>query len=207
MKKASNDNRIKITQMLIRKAFTELLAEKPLQSISIKELCDHAGIHRSTFYTHYKDIYDLKKQLEDEMLQDFLEVLSPLISSQESAAFNPVEISTEIFQCLKDNSDICIMTLSEYGDKSFAEKLINIGREKCMSAYSKYFQGATRQQIEYYYAYTCAGCIGLLRKWLDEGMQASAAEIARTAESLMMNGIGFLKNEPLPLTTPPDTPK
>lgn len=61
MKKASNDHRIKITQMLIRKAFTELLAEKPLQSISIKELCDHAGIHRSTFYTHYKDIYDLKK--------------------------------------------------------------------------------------------------------------------------------------------------
>lgn len=192
MKKNTNDHRTRVTRILIRKAFTELLSQKPIQSISIKELCDLAGINRSTFYTHYEDIYDLQNQIENEMLEDFLKVLEPMLSTG-SPDFNPVAISTEIFQCLKDNSDVCIMTLGDYGDKAFAEKLINIGREKCMASYTQYFQGATAKQIEYFYAFACAGCIGLLRKWLAEGMQASAAEIAQTAENMMMKGIGFLQ--------------
>lgn len=43
--------------MLIRREFLELLRTKPMQSISIKELCTAAGINRGTFYSHYTDIY------------------------------------------------------------------------------------------------------------------------------------------------------
>ena len=43
----------------IRQAFTKLLREKPIQRIAVKELCQEAGVNRSTFYAHYQDIYDL----------------------------------------------------------------------------------------------------------------------------------------------------
>ena len=62
------DHRIRVTKMLIRRALTDLLRQKPIQSISIKELCETAGINRGTFYAHYTDIYDLRKQIEDDML-------------------------------------------------------------------------------------------------------------------------------------------
>lgn len=62
---SKNDQRIRLTKMLIRKAFTELLQNKPVQSISVKELCTAAGINRGTFYAHYTDIYDLMHQIED----------------------------------------------------------------------------------------------------------------------------------------------
>ena len=58
MRKVTNDHRTRLTKMMIRKAFMDLLKQKPIQSISIRELCETAGINRGTFYTHYADIYD-----------------------------------------------------------------------------------------------------------------------------------------------------
>lgn len=67
----TSDQRVRLTKMLLRRALTELLKQKPVQSISVKELCEKAGIHRGTFYAHYTDIFDLLAQVEEEMMQDF----------------------------------------------------------------------------------------------------------------------------------------
>lgn len=186
------DHRTRVTRMLIRRAFMELLKKKPIQSISIKELCETAGINRGTFYAHYTDIYDLLGKVEEEMMKDFARALEPLLSTEKSQ-LTPVKITTGIFQCLKDNADLCTVTLSDYGDKAFALRLINVGRERCVEAYSRYFVHATPKQIEYYYAFVSAGCIGLLRKWLDEGMTSSAEEMATMAENMMMYGMDWLR--------------
>jgi AcrR family transcriptional regulator len=191
MKPLSDDHRTRVTRMLIRRAFTDLLSHKPIQSISIKELCEQAGINRGTFYAHYTDIYDLLHSIEDEMLADFDKALQPLLTA-EDRHLHPVEISAEIFQCLKDNADLCTVTLGDYGDKDFAVRLINIGRERCAEVYGRYFRQATPQQIDYFYAFVSAGCIGLLRRWLDDGMVLSAREMAAMAESIMLRGVGAL---------------
>lgn len=194
MRKVTNDHRTRLTKMMIRKAFMDLLKQKPIQSISIRELCETAGINRGTFYTHYADIYDLMQRIEEEMLADFEKALERLFQLQEEP-FNPVTISTGIFQCLRDNSDLCTVTLGDYGNKRFAAKLINIGRERCVDTYLKYFKGASPKQIEYFYAFVSAGCIGLLRKWLDDGMTCSAQEIAEMAENIMLYGLGIFSKE------------
>ena len=95
-----NDHRTRVTKILIRKAFTDLLKKKPIQSISIKELCEAAQINRGTFYTHYADIYDLLEKMEEEMMEDFQKALEPLLS-MEPEGLTPVKITTGIFQCLK----------------------------------------------------------------------------------------------------------
>ena len=59
------DHRTRVTKMLIRRAFTDLLRVKPVQSISIKELCEKAGVNRGTFYAHYQSVHDLLMQMED----------------------------------------------------------------------------------------------------------------------------------------------
>ena len=64
----NKDYRVRVTKMLIRKEFTQLLKEKPVQSITVRELCERTGINRSTFYNHYQDVYDLLEQIENEML-------------------------------------------------------------------------------------------------------------------------------------------
>lgn len=191
-KRTSSDHRTRVTRMLIRQAFTQLLAQKPIQSISIKELCELAGINRGTFYAHYTDVYDLLQQMEAEMLADFERALAPLLKAQDHP-YSPVEITAGIFQCLKENSDLCTVTLGDYGDKAFALRLINLGRERCLEAYAHYFSSASEQQLEYFYAFASSGCIGILQKWLADGLRLPAREVAQTANNFMLHGLGLFE--------------
>ena len=40
-------------------AFLTLLAKKDFEYITIKEICEVAGVNRSTFYLHYETMSDL----------------------------------------------------------------------------------------------------------------------------------------------------
>lgn len=188
------DHRTQVTKLLLRRAFTGLLKQKPIQSISVKELCAVAGINRGTFYSHYRDIYDLLEQLEQEMLEDFKKALEPLFA-QDVKRLAPVKITAEVFRCLKENADLCVVTLGDNGDKVFAMKLLSLGRQWCVDTYSRYFEKATPKQIEYFYAFASSGCIGLLQKWLSDGMTDSVEEIASMAENIMLNGLGCLQQQ------------
>jgi AcrR family transcriptional regulator len=54
-------------------AFWEIYREKSINKITIKELMDKAGYHRSVFYTYFKNIYDLLEQeQEDFFIQNIL---------------------------------------------------------------------------------------------------------------------------------------
>ncbi|MEF9878183.1 MAG: TetR/AcrR family transcriptional regulator [Clostridia bacterium] len=191
MKTDGMDHRVRVTQELIRKAFTELFTKKPIQSISIKELCERAGINRGTFYAHYQDIYDLRDQMQEDMYRDIQQTLSPLLG--EDAHASQMEITVGVFQWMKENSDLCAMVLGEYGDKAFLLKVINLGRIVCKDNYLRSFTNASPERIEWFYAFASSGCIGLLRKWLLENMETPAREIAGMAEQLIVNGLGYLQ--------------
>lgn len=190
----TSDQRVRLTKMLLRRALTELLKQKPVQSISVKELCEKAGIHRGTFYAHYTDIFDLLAQVEEEMMQDFRAALVPLLAA-EKGDLTARKITVGIFRCLKENADICTVMLGPYGDKTFAMKLIELGRTSCVENYRRFFEGATHRQLEFFYAFVSAGCIGLLQTWLEEGMVTPAEEMADMAGGMIMHGIGFLQTD------------
>ena len=188
----TTDQRVRITKLLIRKAFCELLKGKPLQKISIKELCTLAGINRGTFYTHYQDIYDLLDQMEQEMIDDFILALEPILADDQKKS-DLVEICTGVFQFLKENYDMCVIMLGENGDRQFVSRLLSLGRKECISSYSKHFPAASEEQLEYYYSFVSSGCIGLLTPWVEEGMRTPAEQIAQMAGEIMFSGIGFLE--------------
>lgn len=191
MREGAKDHRVRVTRTLIRGAFTQMLMQKPIQSISIRELCEMAGINRGTFYAHYQDIYDLRSQLENEIYADIQRTLSPLLS--EDAHASQMDITAGIFQWMKENSDMCAMVLGEYGNKDFLGKVLELGQVVCKESYTRSFDSASPDEIEWFYAYASSGCIGLLRKWLSENMETPAKEIASMAERLIVNGMGFLE--------------
>ena len=190
------------TRQRIRTAFLTLLRQMPIHAISVKELCALAGISRGTFYAHYEDVYDLLHRIEDEMTGEIAAALEPIMSTLNRD--NPVNLSARIFQILKDNSDLCTVTMSEYGDKDFAERLIGMGRNKCIELYRSYFQDVPPEAVDYYYAFVSSGILGLLRRWLEDGTAASPEAIARLAEGIMLHGIGMFRL--LPPDLPPTTP-
>lgn len=54
-------------------AFMDILGEKDFEYISVKEICEKAGVNRSTFYLHYETIGDLLEESIRYMNDKFLE--------------------------------------------------------------------------------------------------------------------------------------
>lgn len=188
------DARAQQSKSLLRQAFTGLLAQKPLSRITVKELCQKAGVNRSTFYAHYADVYDLLWKIEADMLESFQDALSPLLKTEGDLP-SPLQVTTQIYRCLKENADVCTVTLGENGDKDFALKLLTLGREVCLKGYSRQFPEATTQQLEYFYAFASGGHMELLRRWMAQGMQVPPEEIAQLAEHLMLHGMEYLQGK------------
>lgn len=63
------------TYTLLKKALLELLSKQSFDSIKVNDICEAAMIHRTTFYSHFSDKYELLdyvvKNLEEELLEGF----------------------------------------------------------------------------------------------------------------------------------------
>ena len=66
LKKIKHDLRYIKTEKAIRKTFHELLQEKDISRITVKELTERAEINKTTFYAHYETLPDLVNTLETE---------------------------------------------------------------------------------------------------------------------------------------------
>ena len=49
----ARDRSVEYTKMVIQNSFTRLLKEKPINKITVKEICELADINRSTFYKYH----------------------------------------------------------------------------------------------------------------------------------------------------------
>lgn len=54
-------------------AFLQLLEKKDFSYITVKEICEKAGVNRSTFYLHYETLEDLLSESVEYMNEQFLE--------------------------------------------------------------------------------------------------------------------------------------
>lgn len=61
------------TAVLMNQALIELLNEKDFEFITVKEICQKAGVNRSTFYLHYETMNDLIEETANYMFKKFLE--------------------------------------------------------------------------------------------------------------------------------------
>lgn len=60
------------TALRIDEALIALLEEKDLEYITVKEICQRAGVNRSTFYLHYDTVADLVNETAEMVNQRFL---------------------------------------------------------------------------------------------------------------------------------------
>ena len=60
---------------MLKNAMLDLMQEKPVEKITIKETCERSELNRWTFYVHYNEPNVLLKSIEDEIIEDVEEIL------------------------------------------------------------------------------------------------------------------------------------
>ena len=189
MNEKGDDRRVRKTKKALRQSLAILLSQKDIKDISVRELTDLADLHRGTFYLHYKDIYDLQKQIEDEMFAEVTGILNRYPPGE-----NPFPMVLSLVQYLGENAATCRMLLGG-GDMAFVNQLSDLVGDKCLQDWLALYRGSDRQAYEFCRAYVVSGCIGILRHWMEGDMQQSPECIASYIEKLSSHGVAFLREE------------
>lgn len=164
------DGRVRYTKMVIKDSLLKLLREKPIQKITVKEICGLAEINRATFYTHYSDAHDLLEQIENDLFEN---IASTVAAQQEDIG----NLTREIFTIIEENIDLCKVLFSENGDKMFLRRIMDISREKGISEWQKQYPQATRMQLEFLYTFISSGSTAVIEHWVRTGMQEAPLEL------------------------------
>lgn len=180
------DRRVRRTKKLLSQGLIELMQQKQVKDITVRELADLVDVNRGTFYLYYRDIFDMLERLEEELFEQLNAVI--LAHKGEPILTHARPMLKDLFRIVAENKEICSVLLSDNGDIKFLQKLSDVIQEKLrMDWLNGYVENET--EFEYRYAFGALGFIGLLRTWLHRDCAESADDMAAFADSLIRQGI------------------
>ena len=68
-------SRVRMTKALLQNSLVDLMETQNIRQITIKSICEHADVNRSTFYLYYGSQYDLLKDIERKLVEDTKDIL------------------------------------------------------------------------------------------------------------------------------------
>lgn len=170
-----NNQRTKLTIKLLEQSLIKLLSDKNIYQISIRELCDEAGINRSTFYRYFGSQFDLLRYMETELIDNIQGYFVDDIDSLDEKQIRTQMI--HLLEYLKSNYDFTRLLLNNNVDEEFPNKLFELPCIKALIDRAVKNQGLGELE-NYYRSFTITGGFNVLRLWVNEGCLLSPKIIA-----------------------------
>ena len=206
----SGDRRAVRTRRALRDALAaEIRATGGLDRVAVTALAERAGVTRRTFYSHYKDIPDLVEQCENELLQGIAERITAVANTTLDDLHEcldrlaPCPGSVELLSYIQENGDFMGAMPGPGGDPNFAEKIKDIARA---TVNDRALHGIDARVLgpffDYYVTFAVSAEVGVVQKWLIDGMRESPELMARAMTLLTFVRPGDLYGQPIDLDIP-----
>ena len=174
------NKRVQKTREQLKSALTELLKTQPFERITVKGICDKAGVNRSTFYVHYS----CPRDLVDEMEKNMLDQLPAIVSDEPK---DIIASFTLLLDYIRNNSSVVEVLMRDGVDSSFGETLMRAVMDK----YDEFLLIDDEETTRRRYVFCISGAIGLVRNWIEQGFHYSAEDISATIIELSFRVMGI----------------
>ncbi|MCR4673552.1 MAG: TetR/AcrR family transcriptional regulator [Lachnospiraceae bacterium] len=159
-----NNQRSKDTEAKIEEVFMNLLSQKHISKITVRELCESAGITRSSFYGHYEDVYDLKEKVEEKMTEEIVHIFQSEYDNH-SSDFRVAIIQT--IRYIEENQTFFLYFLQN----SDLKNIFHIGH------ISELLTPVYKKEDESKLVFFVGGLNALLLHWLQTGCRESPEQL------------------------------
>lgn len=165
-------------------AFLALLEKKDFEYITVKEICEKAGVNRSTFYLHYETVGDLLEESVEHMIKKFLEYMkmdsASVISKIKECSLSELYFVTSeqlipYLNYVSENRRLFLTSIRHAGV---------LGLDAAYSSMMKYVFspilerfGIGQGDAGYMMAYYVNGLIAVITRWLENDCAESAEYI------------------------------
>lgn len=158
----------KLTKDTLAKSLKELLKERPLEKISVKDITERCNMSRNNFYYHFKDKYeliswifysDISKRVET--YDDSTKFLEDSFTSVCECLYNEREFYIKCFKYVEQNSLFEVLTelYMDLWRKTLTERYANSGIE------------LEKEEIELMSKMNTRAMVGMIKDWVKKGMK------------------------------------
>ncbi|MBQ5968704.1 MAG: TetR/AcrR family transcriptional regulator [Clostridia bacterium] len=158
---------VKRTKLAFQTALARLAKDRPLNKITVKALCEEAGLSRNAFYFHYTDIDALITEIEE----DFFAVIDSKLIEFERIGYpdNVLAILQQVAALLFADRDIALMLLDGQRAAIFVPRLNQVFCDFSYQYFHGFHPNSSRVAYDYFFTFLGEGFYGMLRRYLLSG--------------------------------------
>ena len=153
------DRRVRRTRALLEDGLLELLGEKDLDHIAMREVCRRADVATATPYAHYRDVVDILGQMEARLEGGVRAILAEHPREEGVTA----ALLSALFSLAVAERGLCKALVCQAADEAFTRRL-RMRLEEDLAARLAAGPAAAMRA-----AFCMGGCWAVLRTWLAEG--------------------------------------
>jgi len=188
------DLRVIKTQGSLRRALLTLLKSKPLESITVAELCRTAKINRGTFYLHYKNVHEVFKHYFEVIVKELrLSYEEPYYKTN----FNIENIEADmikIFHHVKTYQDFYQIIFDERMPITYYYLLFDTVRSLMKESIDeRHLEAADDVNVDYLFSYQTNAILGILIEWHRQGYKTSIQELNQQLIAILSINSPFRK--------------
>ena len=187
----SSDPRVIKTKKQFKEAFKELiLLYDDFMNITVKELCDKAGLNRKTFYLHYKQVDELLVEIQNEYIEEFYRRTKNYDFYED--AEQVIRVYFEMNESDPSYRKIAVTSVYFFTREMSRKKTVDFLSEKGMDFNSVSTNPALMDFLQYYYD---MGVYIMYKRWVLKNHPLPMDEIIALTAKLLKNGVPPLKKE------------
>lgn len=181
----NQETRYQNSAHLMDEALIELLKDKDIEFITIKEICHKAGVNRSTFYLHYETIDDLLKECVEWVMRNFYSYFKD-VTLKSSYDINNIAIDKLNFiskeylipylTFIKDNKSIMIATVSRNNISIFKSIYKFIYHDVVLNVLSRF--NISNDDAYYFADFYFNGIAAIINRWIKNNFKESIEKVA-----------------------------
>ncbi len=181
-----NESKYFNTAVKMDGALIKLLEKKDFEYITIKEICETAGVNRSTFYLHYENTADLLKETTKYILDSFLTYFTvdgQSITVQyrncklQDLVFITPEYLTPYLTYIKENQRVFKTAVKHLGTMDF-ENVYNKMFKFIFNPVLERFNFPEKDR-EYVLKFYLTGITAVVMEWLKNDCKESIEDVSR----------------------------
>ncbi|MEV0386475.1 TetR/AcrR family transcriptional regulator [Nonomuraea sp. NPDC050643] len=179
------DRRMRRTQAALRGALIELVQQQNLSRVSVADVAERAGVGRSTFYDHYRDVHELAEAACTAMIDELIDA----IPGHVLATGGPPDTLLIFFTHLAEHAGLYRSVLGPQGS---ARLIDHVRRRATVATYVSAAGGdgpldcTADTPHDVPAAFTAGALLGVATDWLQRGCPRTAAEMAARTRPLLM---------------------
>ena len=188
-----NESKYFNTAIRMDEALITLLEKKDFEYISIKEICDVAGVNRSTFYLHYENTSDLLKETTRYIIDKHLSyyrIDKERISLQfeackrEELLFITDEYLTPYLTFIKDNQRLFKISIKQFNSLSMNEVYSKMF-DHIFSPILERFHVSEKERA-YVMKFYLTGVFAIVMEWLDKNCSDDMKTVIKVITDCVM---------------------